>query len=156
MHGSSFSLFAEPWHSFSKAPVLKSTSMSHFFTHLALIFFSVHSSLQPSSLIFSPSSSIMSPTSPSRSRLRRTKSTSALSPKSRTLHSERQFPTTHPTVREQKVVWKQTPAVRMPQRAPGPQTMKMQTFMPPQKKVSSGYGIGGHGGAIQNVPIYQS
>jgi hypothetical protein len=102
----------------------------------------------------SPSSSVMSPTSPSRSRLRRTKSTSALSPKSRTLHSERQFPTTHPSVWDQKVVWKQTPAVRMPQRAPGPQTMKMQTFMPPKKRESSGYGIGGHGGAIQNVPIY--
>ena len=82
--------------------------------------------------------------------------TSALSPKSRTLHSDRQFPTTHPSVWDQKVVWKQTPAVRMPQRAPGPQTMKMQTFMPLKKKDSSGYGIGGHGGAIQNVPIKEA
>jgi hypothetical protein len=112
-----------------------------------------HEPLSPLSPL-SPSSSIMSPTSPSRSRLRRTKSTSALSPKSRTLHADRQFPTTHPSVWDQKVVWKQTPAVRMPQRAPGPQTMKMQTFMPPKQKASSGYGIGGHGGAIQNVPYY--
>jgi hypothetical protein len=103
----------------------------------------------------SPTSSVMSPTSPSRSRLRRTKSQSPLSPKSRTFHSERQIPTTHPSVWDQRVVWKQAPAVRMPQRAPGPQTMKMQTFEPPKKPASSGYGIGGHGGAIQNVPIYQ-
>merc|ERR1719183_2692764 len=38
MHGSSFSLFAEPWHSFSKAPILKSTSMPHFFYALSLNF----------------------------------------------------------------------------------------------------------------------
>ena len=31
---------------------------------------------------------------------------------------------------------------------------QMPTFNPIEKAKSSGYGIGGHGGAIQHVPIY--
>jgi len=30
----------------------------------------------------------------------------------------------------------------------------MQTFQQPAKKLGSGYGVGGHGGAIQHVAIY--
>jgi hypothetical protein len=109
---------------------------------------------EPLSPLSTTSPSVLSPTSPSRSKHMRSMSSSSLSPKGTRQHTERDKPSIHPSVWDHKVVWKRAPAVRMPQRAPGPLTLKMPTFNPVEKPNSSGYGIGGHGGAIQHVPIY--
>jgi hypothetical protein len=109
---------------------------------------------EPLSPLSATSQFVLSPTSPKRSQHGRTQSSSTLSPKGTREHTDRQKPSVHPTVWDHKVVWKQAPAVRMPQRAPGPQTLRMHTFQQPAKKLGSGYGVGGHGGAIQHVAIY--
>merc|ERR1719399_822858 len=93
----------------------------------------------PLSPLSPASTSVASPLTPTRSRLRRTATTSSLSHVRQRLHVSRQKVATHPSVWDHKVVWKKAPVVRMPNRCPGPQKLKVRTFHPDAPPNSSGY-----------------